>query len=243
MKTVLITGATSGIGMKLAEDYAIDGWRVTGCGRSTSALEALSERYQNFDVLRFDTSDQEECEQALGNLVHNPDLIILNAGTCEYIDNGQVDAALFKRVFTTNVFGVVNCLEVLQRSYKEGTHVALMGSTASYLGLPRAEAYGASKAAINYLARTLSVDLEHLGVTVSLISPGFVKTPLTDKNDFPMPMMVTTEEASSTIRAGLEKKKNEIHFPRRFSLILKFIATLPVFLQLMLVRRLVRKTS
>ncbi|RXJ74594.1 short-chain dehydrogenase [Veronia nyctiphanis] len=243
MKSVLITGASSGIGLKLAEDYAKSGWKVVGCGRSMATLDALAERFENLSTLQFDTSDKKACEEALVSIDSNLDLIILNAGTCEYIEGGLVDADLFQRVFTTNVFGVVNCLEVLQKTYTNGTHIALMGSTASYLGLPRAEAYGASKAAISYLARSLSVDLSHLGVTVSLISPGFVRTPLTDKNDFPMPMMVTPEEASDTIRKGLEKQKEEIHFPRRFSFILKFIAALPVWLQLVLVKRLVRNAS
>ncbi|STO98737.1 SDR family NAD(P)-dependent oxidoreductase [Grimontia hollisae] len=241
MNRVLITGATSGIGMQLAKDYAAEGWHVTACGRNVAGLQSWAENRDNVTVLSFDATDKEATNTVLGQCQQPFDLIILNAGTCEYIDNGHIDVELFKRVFDINFFGVLYCIEALQNKFKPGTHLALMGSTAAYLGLPRAEAYGASKAAVSYLARSLSVDLEHKEVTVSLISPGFVKTPLTDKNDFPMPMLVTPEDASNAIRHGLAKKKTEVHFPRKFSYFLKFLSSLPMAMQLALVRKITRK--
>ncbi|MBV7296584.1 SDR family NAD(P)-dependent oxidoreductase [Enterovibrio paralichthyis] len=241
MKRVLITGATSGIGLQLANDYAAGGWHVIACGRNATVLEALREGRDNVTVLSFDATDENATRAALAQVGDHLDLIILNAGSCEYIDHGKIDVSLFRRVFDINLFGMLNCIQALQDNFSEGTHLALMGSTAAYLGLPRAEAYGASKAAVAYLARSLSVDLAHRGVTVSLVSPGFVKTPLTDKNDFEMPMLISPDEASLAIRQGLEKKKAEVHFPKKFSYFLKFISSMPIALQLALVKKLTRK--
>lgn len=159
MKRVLITGASSGIGLQLAKDYALAGWRVIGCGRNTAELESLAISNENITPLSFDVTDEAAAKSALQSIDLPLDLIILNAGTCEYIDHGRIDVALFKRVFDINLFGMLNCIEALQDNFSQGSHLALMGSTAAYLGLPRAEAYGASKAAVSYLARSLSVDL------------------------------------------------------------------------------------
>ncbi|MDD1779639.1 SDR family NAD(P)-dependent oxidoreductase [Enterovibrio sp. ZSDZ35] len=242
MKTVLITGASSGIGYQLAKDYAQDGWNVIACGRNSAKLESLSGVHGNICVLMFDATDKAQTLEALSCLA-DIDLIILNAGTCEYIDKGRIDVDLFKRVFDINLFGLLNCIEALQDSFTHKTHLALMGSTAAYLGLPRAEAYGASKAAVAYLAKSLAVDLERKGVFVSLISPGFVKTPLTDKNDFAMPMLISPEQASLEIRQGLAKRKSEVHFPRKFSYFLKMLSTLPSSMQIALVKKMTRKTQ
>ncbi|PSW15850.1 short-chain dehydrogenase [Photobacterium rosenbergii] len=242
-KKVLITGASSGIGKQLAIDYAKNGWSVLGCGQNKERLLALSEENGNITTVNFDVTDNQDVQQMLSALDEIPDLIILNAGTCEYIEHGHVDVALFRRVYEVNIFGLLNCIEALQSSFNENTHLVIIGSTASYLPLPRAEAYGSSKAAIAYIANTLAIDLENKGVTVSLVSPGFVKTPLTDKNDFAMPMLMSPEFASEKIRNGIEAKKKEIHFPLKFSLFLKFIALLPLRLQLATVKRMTGKTA
>jgi short-subunit dehydrogenase len=240
MKHVVITGATSGIGEQLARDYARQGWQVTACGRNQDKLAAMANDHASITPLAFDATDSEQTHQALGSLSVVPDLIILNAGTCEYLDQGRVDVSLFKRVFDINVFGVLNCIEALQAGFSDATHLAIVGSSASYMPLPRAEAYGASKAAISYIANTLSADLAQQGVTVSLVSPGFVETPLTDKNDFAMPMRVSVKQASAAIQSGLAKGKTEVHFPRKFTFVLKFLALLPMSWQIALARRMTR---
>ncbi|KHT33916.1 SDR family NAD(P)-dependent oxidoreductase [Pectobacterium carotovorum] len=238
MKRVLITGASSGIGQQLALDYARDGWDVLACGRDEQRLHALTTAFPTIRTLAFDMTNLADTQQALDGVT--ADLVILSAGTCEYLDNGIVDAEKVRRVLTTNVIGPVNCLSVLLPQLANGSHLALVGSTASLVALPRAEAYGASKAALAYFARSLSLDLQARNITVSLILPGFVDTPLTARNDFPMPMLISVSQASETIRRGLEKKKREIAFPLRFALLLNAISVLPQSWQRLLASRLVR---
>lgn len=241
MSHVLITGASSGIGEQLAIDYAEDGWYVFACGQSEERLNNLCDRSDNIHSVKFSVTNLDDVTQAISSLPQIPDLIILNAGTCEYIEDGLIDVALFKRVFDVNVYGLLNCIQALQHHFCAATHLVIVGSTASYIPLPRAEAYGASKAAVAYIANTLAIDLAHQGVKVTLVSPGFVKTPLTDKNDFAMPMLVTPQFASSAIRTGVAAGKAEIHFPHKFSLLLKTLALLPLRIQLAVIKRMTGK--
>ncbi|TKB50595.1 SDR family NAD(P)-dependent oxidoreductase [Ferrimonas sediminicola] len=222
---VLITGATSGIGRQLALDYRAEGHEVFGCGRNPAALQELADA--GIHPLAFDAGERRQVLESLAELA-SLDLVILNAGSCEYIDHPrQFDGALLQRVMQTNVIGVGYCLEALLPRLAPGSRLALMGSIASELPLPRAEAYGASKAAVAYLARTLALDLRPHGIGVSLIRPGFVRTPLTDKNDFAMPMRVEATEASRVIRRELARGVAEIHFPKRFTRLLKLLGKLP----------------
>lgn len=238
MNHVLITGASSGIGRQLALDYAAEGWKVTACGRDPAKLEALNLANPAIDTLSFDMTDLALTRQALAWV--QASLVILCAGTCEYLDNGVVDAEKVTRVLNTNVLGPVNCLDALLPGLPTGARVVLVGSTASLVPLPRAEAYGASKAALAYFARSLSLDLAPRGIQVSLVMPGFVKTPLTERNDFPMPMMISVEQASQCIRKGLARGAAEIAFPLRFVWLLKTVALLPFAWQKRLAQRLVR---
>ncbi len=224
MGTVLITGASSGIGAQLARDYAADGWRVLACGRNQAALDALSA--SGIEPLLFDVQDPDEVTHALGHCTA-PDLVILNAGTCEYLDVADWDSEAFTTVVATNLIGISHCLAALLPRLKAGSTLALVDSLARLLPFTRAQAYGASKAAVHYLAQTLAVDLEARGVRVVAISPGFVKTPLTDRNRFAMPTLMPVEEASRRIRQGLASGRRFIAFPRRLHWTLALLSRLP----------------
>lgn len=238
MMTVLITGASSGIGAGLAKSWADDGCHVIACGRDRARLEALQQYSSNITLRVFDMTDREACRLALADCT--ADLIVLCAGTCEYLEQGVVDAALVERVMSTNFLGPVNCLAALQAQLLPGSRVALVSSMAHWLPFPRAEAYGASKAALTWFANSLRLDWEPKGIAVTVVSPGFVDTPLTRKNDFAMPGQVSVDDAVKAIRRGLAKGKKHIAFPTEFSLVMKLLSGLPNFLQRRLLRRMVR---
>ena len=236
---ILITGATSGIGRQLALDYQAAGHEVWALGRSPAALAEL-------ETLGMRTG-QVDLENRAATLawfagLEKLDLAILSAGNCEYIDLPAFDSALVARVMRANVESLAHSIEGVLPALRKGQqpHLVGIGSSAAYLPLPRAEAYGASKAAVAYLLDTLRIDLAAEGIRVSHVAPGFVKTPLTDRNDFPMPCLVTVEQASMAIRKGIAAGTKEIHFPKRFTGSMKLLSLLPRSLWLTLARKMVR---
>ena len=236
---IVITGATSGIGRQLALDYHAEGKEGWALGRNGGNLGELSGRGLHTGSL--DLTDREAVLTWFASL-ELIDLAVLNAGTCEYIDLPEFDSALVQRVLRANVESVAISLEAvlpLLRKSSQG-HLAVVSSSAAYLPLPRAEAYGASKAAVTYMIEALRLDLRREPITLSLINPGFVKTPLTDRNDFPMPFRISVEEASARIRKGWARRSAEIHFPKRFTYILKFLSLLPRSLWALIGARLVK---
>ncbi|RTE87321.1 MULTISPECIES: SDR family NAD(P)-dependent oxidoreductase [Gammaproteobacteria] len=244
MKTVLITGATSGIGKQLALDYLAQGNKVIACGRNKTKLNELSQSSEGAGkngecVLKtFDVTDRESVKDALSSENHI-DCVILNAGVCEYVDDaGEMDSELFQRVFDANFMGVVNCASVLIPKLPAGSQLVVIDSMARLLPFTRAEAYGASKAAVHYFTNSLKLDLKSRGIRVTSVSPGFVKTPMTDANDFEMPFLTTVEEASKAIRKGIDKGKAQIYFPRVFGWALRFMSRLPMRLQVLISSRL-----
>ena len=228
MKTLLITGATSGIGKALALHAAEKGYQVIACGRNQGVLDELAS-IPNIKPLKFDVTSLEDAKQALHNV--KCDVAILNAGTCEYVDIDEFESDMFRRVFETNFFGVVHCVEALIPSLKRGNKLVIVDSMARLLPFTRSQAYGASKAALHYFTKSLEVDLHDRGIKVQAVSPGFVETPLTDKNDFDMPMKITATEAAESMLKGIETDKQTVFFPRMFGLILRFMHILPVGLQ------------
>ena len=245
---IWLTGASSGIGAALAEALKSRCAGLVLTSRNREALEKLAQGQSNILIAPADITDRRQMHQAgvfIQSRFGRVDTLIANAGTCEYLDVREFDVALIKRVFDTNFNGLIHTLEValpLIRKSRRGYLVG-MGSSATYLPLPRAEAYGGSKAAVSYLMESLRGDLAAEQIDVSIISPGFVKTPLTDRNDFPMPMRITPEQAATSIIRGLERRPWEIHFPRRFTLMLKLLSALPASLRLKITSKIAAKHS
>lgn len=227
---ILITGATSGIGRSLAIKYAKSGHQVFGLGRSEASLQELSQSGVipiQVDVTQIDTVFL-AYEQIISQTL-SLDMIILNAGTCEYIDTNRFTSQVFKDVMNVNFFGITNCLEHFLPLLKKSSNPHLVGvaSMAYYLPLSRAEAYGASKAAVNYLFETLAIDLANENIYVTVVNPGFVKTPLTGRNDFEMPFLVDVETASDIIVEGIKNRDAEISFPKKLTIPMKILSLLP----------------
>ena len=233
---IWLTGATSGIGEAIAKQLLDEGHQVVLSARSADKLATLYGERTNAIALPLDISERkavmaaaQQIESTLGAL----DIVLLNAGTCEYLDAQHFDMALVERVFDANLYGTLYCVEaalpLLRAARKEGRNalIAATSSASAYLPLPRAEAYGASKAAISYFLESLRLELDQEGIRVSLIHPGFVKTPLTDQNDFPMPMQISADKAATAILNGLAKGRLDVHFPRRFTYLVKLLGILP----------------
>ena len=242
---IWLTGAGSGIGRALAIQLAAAGHKLAVSGRSVTALNEVAANPGEFLVLPADVTDQNALRTAaatINQLWGGLDCVLLNAGSCEYLNAGQVDAALVRRVMETNFMGLVNTLEAAQPLLKNSAapNLVAISSSAAYAPLPRAEAYGASKAAVSYFMESLRLDLAAQGVGVSLVYPGFVKTPLTDKNDFPMPMLISADQAAEAIIQGMNQGRAVIHTPRFFVALVRRLGRLPFFLRTRLTQRMVR---
>lgn len=235
---IIITGATSGIGRQLALDYHHDKHEVWALGRNQQALDELSE--EGIQAVRLDLADRAATLDWFSAMTPI-DLAILNAGSCEYVNLPDFDSELVSRVMRANVESMAVSIEGVLPLLRQGIrpHLVAVGSSAAYLPLSRAEAYGSSKAAVEYMIRTLRLDLFKEDIDVSLVCPGFVKTPLTDRNDFSMPFRLSVEDASNRIRRGIEKRRLEIHFPKRFTFILKALSLIPEALWIRISQRMV----
>jgi short-subunit dehydrogenase len=244
---VWITGASSGIGAKLAERLGDAGHHVAISARSEDELAKLASRHgkgalepYTLDVTDGKAATQvvEQVEQKHGEL-HTA---VLCAGTYSPIPAGQFDAAEAQRQIAVNLGGVVNCIDpLLERMLKRRAgHIAIVASLTSRFGLPQAGVYGATKAALVNLAEALRVECRGRGVTIQVINPGFVETPLTAQNDFRMPFLVPVEEAADIMAKGLASDRFEIAYPWQMDAATRLLQILPRNLSFRLTRRMVR---
>lgn len=231
-KCCLITGASSGIGRALALQYATAGWQVLAVARSGDRLQQLSQSSPWIQCLQLDLTDNAAVAQSLPliqKMLPRLDLIILNAGTCEYVDADDFELAAFDRTFAVNFFSVVAAvkywLPLLVTSNRP--QIAIVSSLAWLFPFTKAQAYGASKAALSYFTDSLRLDIADKGIQVSLIEPGFVDTPLTRKNDFAMPFILPVEQAAARVIKAIDAGKLRYRFPKRLSFSLNLLNLLP----------------
>jgi NAD(P)-dependent dehydrogenase (short-subunit alcohol dehydrogenase family) len=237
-KVVWVTGASSGLGRSIALQLANSGALVIASARNLQALQELAAENDNIRPLACDITDAAGFA-ALGERIAaiSPyiDQAILNAGNCEYLDFPNPDWSAVKRVMEVNFFGSVNCVEfvlpLLRASGMERPHLVVVASQVTAAPFPRAEAYGASKAALQYFCDSLRIDLAPQKIDVSVVNPGFVDTPLTRRNDFEMPFLMDVDVAAGRIIAKLESRPRCYSFPKRLSLLLGLSRLAPALWQ------------
>jgi NAD(P)-dependent dehydrogenase (short-subunit alcohol dehydrogenase family) len=237
---VWVVGASTGIGAATANRLLAEGARVAVSARSAAGLEsAFAGRAL---LLPLDVTDAEATRAAAERLAADwggIDLVLAVAGTYRAMRAWEIDLPEVRRIIAVNFTGVLNLFSAVQPTLMQqgAGGFAIVASVAGYGGLPNSLAYGATKAACINLAQTLYLDLHKRGISVYLVSPGFVETPLTAGNRFPMPFLISAEQAATAILAGLARGDFEIDFPRAFSRMLKAINVLPHRLYFWCVRR------
>lgn len=241
MSKVWITGGGSGIGKALALSFCSDGWDVVISGRDSQRLQEVCKLSPQIRSVVCDIKNENEV-LSVQSTIGPIDLALLNAGdywpgltyACSQNDHRQI--------FDVNYFGTLNCIKaVLPNMRKQGGKIAVVGSLAGYIGLPNASAYGPSKAALISLCESLRAELQDSLVTIQLINPGFVKSALTDKNNFTMPNLLSAEQAAIEIKLGLEGDKFEIAIPRTFVWGMKILQVMPYRLYFYLARKIFEK--
>ncbi len=244
-KTAWVTGASTGIGRDIVLQLAAAGVKVAASARSPEKLAALG---PGIVTIPLDVTDASAClavadrvESELGAI----DLVVFGAGTYAPVTIDSIDPKLFAHTMNTNYMGVVNCLAaVAPRMMARGSgHISWIASVAGFMGLPKAAAYGPTKAALINLAECLEPEMRLKGVRISVINPGFVATPLTAQNDFEMPFLMQPDEAARRSIAGLAAGRFEIAYPWRFVAILRALRALPYPLFFRLITRFVLKAT
>jgi len=241
-----VTGAGKGIGRALALRLAAEGWTVAVSARTTADLETLvAASPAALHAFPLDVTDDAATAKILAAIetqLGPVDLAVLNAGA--YVPTGVApfNASAFRHQFQVNIGGTVNGLGHLIPRFidRKRGHLAVVASVAGYRGLPGAAAYGGTKAALINMCEALRTELAPHGVRISVINPGFVKTPLTDRNTFPMPFLISAEDAARFITRGLATGRFEIAFPPVFAAIMKLLRLLPNGLFFAVARRLRR---
>jgi short-subunit dehydrogenase len=233
-KRAWVTGASSGIGKALVESLVSEGYEVLISSRSLEKLKEIQLKLGAQVIpLAVDLSLPESVTILKSEFADMTlDEVYLIAGGCEYIDMPTFDSGVLGKIMNQNymshAYAIEACLDSLKKSSKPW--LVGMSSSVAWTGLPRAEAYGSSKAAIYYLMSSLRADLRD-EIDVSVICPGFIETPLTDQNDFPMPGKISAGSAAKRIRKANRGRPFEIHFPKRFTWFLKTLGRSPQWVQ------------
>jgi NAD(P)-dependent dehydrogenase (short-subunit alcohol dehydrogenase family) len=246
-----VTGASSGIGRGVALELARRGYVVVASARRAEELHVLAREANGLsgrvEPAPVDVTDREAMARTVADIEARAPIALafLNAGGSFDDAPGEFGGAGFRKTFELNVFGVVNGLNPLMNAMKTRGkgQIAINGSLAGYGGLPGSGAYGSSKAAIINLAAGAKFSADRIGVTIQIVNPGFVRTPLTAANTHPMPGIIDCDDACGRICDGFERAGFEIAFPRRLVWLLKAMTHLPYGLYFSLMSRGAPKTA
>jgi len=242
-KTIWITGASSGIGKALAIKFSKEGWNVAISARRENLLEEIAKSNNNIYPFPLDVTNSEKCKSIFESIIKKTgevNISVFCTGIHDPKSEKKLNIKKIREIMEVNFFGTVNSINAVYDYYKEkkSGQISIVSSVAGYRGLPAAGAYCASKSALSSFAESLYFDLKRFNVRVSLVNPGFIKTPMTDQNDFPMPMMKSAEFAAEQMFKGLTQKKAfEIHFPVVFTSMMKVLKVIPNGLILKLLKK------
>jgi len=245
-RTVWLIGASTGIGRATASRLHALGARVVVSARSAAALQEFTATHPGSDAVVLDVTERDALRAATAQIVERHgriDLAVYCAGTYSAMRATEFDLDVALHHVQVNYVGALHLLDALlpqllkQAGAGQPGHVSLVSSVAGYRGLPKSLAYGPTKAALINLGETLYLDLHPKGIGVSVINPGFVETPLTAQNRFSMPALISSEKAAGHIVRGWERGEFEIHFPKRFTHVLKAMSVLSDGLYFAAIRR------
>jgi len=248
-KNIWITGASSGIGKALAIKFSTEGWHVAASARRENLLQDLNKTNSNIHSFPLDIIDEPRTKKVFQDILvkfQAIDICVFCTGIHDPDAEKKLSTEKIREIMETNFFGTLNCIMAVNSYFRErkNGHISIVSSVAAYRGLPAASGYCASKSALTSLAESLYFDFKRYNVKVSVISPGFVKTPMTDKNKFPMPMIKSPEYAAEKIFIGLtEKNVFEIHFPITFTIMMKMLKIMPNWLYFFIVGRGAKKIN
>lgn len=245
-KIAWITGASSGIGRAVALRLAQEGWTIAASARSAEALEELATGKPGVICpFPLDVTDPKATAAVLARIeaAHGPvSLAVFGAGTYRRDSVEHFDAGAIADMVDLNIKGTANCLQAVMPAMiaRRSGRIAVMASVSGFTGLPGAAGYGATKAALINMCQSLYPGLDRHGVRISVINPGFVDTPLTRRNDFPMPFLISADAAAGHIVRGLASDRFEIVFPWKMMVAMKLLRALPARLRFALTRRMLR---
>ena len=247
-KTVWVTGAGKGLGRAIAKSLAEAGWIVAASSRTKQDLENLSKECppNSIQIFPLDVTNETQTKSTFENIktkLGKLDLAVFNAGTHIPVSVANFSTEAIKTTIEVNLLGVVYGLGQVIPLFTEQRkgHIAIVSSLAGYRGIPTSSGYGATKAALINMCESLKPELQTYNVKLSLINPGFVATPLTDKNTFPMPFIISAKTAATIILRKLEKGPFEIAFPFPMVILMKLFRILPNRLLFVVTRRLIKK--
>jgi len=245
-KKIWITGASSGIGKALAVKSAKENWKVAISARREKLLNDIAQT-ENISSFPLDVTDDSKVTEVFSTILrefNSLDLCVFCSGAYDPKLEQEINKKQIRKIMDINFFGVLNCIKSVEEYFKnkKDGHISIVSSVAAYRGLPNSSGYGPSKAALTNLTESLYFDFKKYNVRISLISPGFIKTSLTDKNEFPMPFIKSPKFAADKMYNGLVKSSAfEINFPKELTIILKLLRIMPYRIYLFLIDKLVKR--